>query len=380
MPLPQQMPILLATVRPQARPGQASLSELRIARFAPREVWRHARAVSKTYRIGCSAQFLELAKALLQVGLSGDQFYLHQYYLPERRPLWRRHVSAYGSQWQLIERHGEWDDFNSLKDKIEFSRRAVSLGIPTIPVLASFSNGGVVDAPGNPPAGDLFSKPSNAWKGNHTKFWRYEMGVYRPSPRFNTTMKWDELIKYLRMKSGESAWILQEAARNHRELRALTNGALATIRIVTCRAPSGSIDIMPPVLRMPWGTAVADNMAQGGLVAPVDQASGRIVGPAYRKDVKLGAASIAEHPDTGVCFAGVQIPFWSEAVDLSIAAHAVFGSMFFIGWDVAILDDGPVILEGNPLWDVDVILLAHRIQVAQTQYVPYWLHHYEVAI
>jgi hypothetical protein len=279
----------------------------------------------------------------------------------------------------LIKRHG-CADFAILRDKIAFSKRAKMLGIPTIPILATFIEGETVGSPGSAPCADLFSKPSSGWKGNGATLWRNEEGAYRRSGSTATALPWDGLLEYLRQRSKARAFILQAAAHNHPALRPLTNGALATVRIVTCLTPSGSIDLMPPALKMPWGAAVADNMAQGGLVAPVDLASGHIAGPAYRKDEKIGVMKVPIHPDTGTSFAGFQIPFWPEVVELSIASHTAFDSMFFIGWDIAILDDGPVILEGNPLWDVDVILLAHRISVADTQFVPYWLHHYNVGL
>lgn len=358
---------------------------LRSIGYAVFETRTRARAVSKTHGVGRLAQISELANAQFRVGLSGEKFYLHQYYLPERRHLWRRYVDAHTSQWQLMSsRASQWqqiessrcEDFETLRDKIAFSHRAEMHGIPTISILASFVDQRV-EASENTPSTDLFSKPSTAWKGEGAMLWRYEAGIYRSSGDPRAAMQWDALLEYLRKQSRDHALLLQVAARNHLELQPLTNGALATIRIVTCRTPSGSIDIMPPALKMPWGSAVADNLAQGGLVAPIDPTSGQIAGPAFRKDEKLGSVCVAEHPDTGRSIAGFQIPFWREAVELSIAAHAAFDSMFFIGWDIAILDDGPVVLEGNPLWDVDVILLAHRIPVAQTQYVPYWLHHFE---
>ena len=171
----------------------------------------------------------------------------------------------------------------------------------------------MLGSPRSAPPADLFSKPSTGWKGNGTTL----------------------------------------------------NGALATVRIVTCRTPSGSVDLMPATLKMPWG-AVADNMAQGGLVAPVDP-TGHIAVPSLLQGRKTRGQKVDAHPDTGTRLEGFEIPFWREVVGLSMAAHAAFASMFFIGWDIAILNDGPVILEGNPLWDADVILLAHRITLADTQ-------------
>ena len=349
---------------------------LRSVYFALQDGRKYARAVRGAYGVGRAAQLLELGKAQFHVGMTAEQFYLHQFYLPDRRATWRRHVDASGRpQGWLIERCGR-PYSRILHDKIAFFQMAQTIGLPTIPLLATFVEGRAKST-GEPLPADLFSKPSSSWKGHHAELWRYDAGLYRNANKA-LVLQWSELLEHLRRQSElqRRAFILQAAARNHQGLAPLTNGALATVRIVTCQTPTGSIDLMPPALKMPWGEAVADNMAQGGVVAPIDLSSGRISGPGYRKDLELGSVEVLNHPDTGALLTGFELPFWRETIDLATKAHAEFASLFFIGWDIAILKDGPVILEGNPYWDPDVVLLSHRITVADTQFVPYWLHAY----
>ena len=59
-----------------------------------------------------------------------------------------------------------------------------------------------------------------------------------------------------------------------------------------------------------------------------------------------------QHPLTGVEFAGYEIPFWKEVVDLVKNAHAQFYSLQSIGWDIVITEKGPVLLEGNDDWEI----------------------------
>ena len=138
----------------------------------------------------------------------------------------------------------------------------------------------------------------------------------------------ESLVKKLCTESKSGRIVVQARVANHGSLvGTITTGALATVRVVTCRTPSGSIDLLPPAIRMPYGRSIVDNVAQGGLAAPVDIATGKICGPAIRKDKRLAIVTVGKHPDTCVSFVGVQLPFWEGALNLAVRAHMAFPSM-----------------------------------------------------
>ena len=111
-------------------------------------------------------------------------------------------------------------------------------------------------------------------------------------------------------------------------------------------------------------------------MAPLDLATGRVCGSALRKDKVLGVISTNEHPDTGQKFNGFPIPMWREAVDLARRAHRAFPSIHFIGWDIAILEDHPILVEGNALFDTDLTVLPHGLSLSDTQFIPYYNYHW----
>ena len=139
--------------------------------------------------------------------------------------------------------------------------------------------------------------------------------------------------------------LLQERLRNHSVLAGLTSGGLCTMRLLTYRPPGSAVQLLLGVYRMPVGNAAADNFSQGGLAAPIDLATGRL-GKAATRSGKLIEA-VERHPNTGAVIEGHQIPFWNEAVRLVTRAHEAASRMVVVGWDVAVLEDGVVLVEGN---------------------------------
>jgi hypothetical protein len=132
---------------------------------------------------------------------------------------------------------------------------------------------------------------------------------------------------------------------------------------------------MPPVIKMPAKRSVVDNVVKGGIAAPIDMATGKICGPAIQMD-KCLMTWTDKHPDTGQELKGFALPMWNEAIDLALRAHETFPSMYFIGWDIAILQDGVVLVEGNPDFDTFLTVLPHKLTLSDTQFIPYYNYHW----
>ncbi len=64
------------------------------------------------------------------------------------------------------------------------------------------------------------------------------------------------------------------------------------------------------------------------------------------------------HPDTNIEMTGFQIPRWQEAVELTLKAASAFPGARLQGWDVALTDRGPVLLEINTPMDADLVQIA----------------------
>jgi hypothetical protein len=74
------------------------------------------------------------------------------------------------------------------------------------------------------------------------------------------------------------------------------------------------------------------------------------------------------HPLTRARIEGHRITEFGAAVRLALAAHAIFPDILSVGWDVAILDDGPTIVEGNIAWCPELMQQVHQRMLLRTPY------------
>lgn len=325
--------------------------------------------IARTHCISRANQFIHVYADTARYGTYYDEFYLYRFYLPERRRNRALHF-PFVTQTALVMRALNDAlspiDAEALRNKSAFAKRCHEHSLPTPAILAEFENG--VMTVGEPPfpPGDLFSKPAERAAGDGGRRWSM------------TTVSTDELIGSLREQSkGRFGRILlQRRLTNHPAMAPLTNGSLSTLRIVTAKNPAGEIEFLPTFIRMPTGDSHVDNYAKGGLVAPVDADSGVISGPPLKKDSELGMIMVERHPDNGSLIEGHQVPLWNEALALARRAHRAFPTMVFVGWDIPILADGPILLEGNPIFDTDATLLPHDLALSDTQFIPYCNFHF----
>jgi hypothetical protein len=135
----------------------------------------------------------------------------------------------------------------------------------------------------------------------------------------------------------------------HHSIQSLAPSALNTIRIITVLRKDGDVDIISAVFRIAINSKT-DNFSTGNLAAAVDVDTGVVISPGIKR--LASCSSIYEyHPVTNMKILSFQIPFWKEVVKLVKEAAQVIPQVRTVGWDVAILHDRPIIIEGNPSWN-----------------------------
>ena len=116
---------------------------------------------------------------------------------------------------------------------------------------------------------------------------------------------------------------------------------------------------------MPVGAAPVDNLSAGGIAAGVSE-SGHL-SSAIGLDVSLGTHS--HHPSTKAPILDEQLPQWREMVELALLAHEKFREPYFIGWDIALTDEGPVVVEANSTWGFELVQMPQNQPLGETKFV-----------
>ena len=137
--------------------------------------------------------------------------------------------------------------------------------------------------------------------------------------------------------------ILEELIIQGDELAVFHPQSVNTLRYVTAVNDDGKAECLFALLRTGQGSSIVDNVGSGGIIALIDTASGRVV-----SDGMCGQQRFEKHPDSGVRFAGYQIPDWEAAGAAAKEAHLGLPGQKLIGWDFARTKDGWDVVEANP--------------------------------
>ena len=224
-----------------------------------------------------------------------------------------------------------------------------------MPVYALFSGGVArtdIGLSAELPEEDLFVKLREGSGGHNTERWDFAGGRYRNSA--GEVLDRAALSARLARDSLKDDYIVQPRLVNHAALADFSNDALATARVLTCRNEAGGHEATNAAFRMAIGAnTVKDNFHSGGIATAVDLRTGAI-GAATNMGLTPGIGWRDVHPVSGAAITGRVLPDWRAALELACEAHRAFPERVVVGWDVAFLADGPMIIEGNGKPDLDI--------------------------
>lgn len=134
--------------------------------------------------------------------------------------------------------------------------------------------------------------------------------------------------------------LVEAFVRQHPEMSRLYPNSVNTLRMFTfCKDGEGHF--LQAILKIGNG-GVIDNFSSGGMYTYTDE-NGVVDIPAVDQADNL----YEKHPITGTEIIGFKVPLYGEAVKLVEEAATVVPQVAYVGWDVAIGEDGPVLIEGN---------------------------------
>lgn len=152
----------------------------------------------------------------------------------------------------------------------------------------------------------------------------------------NNIPTFEELSEHLVGK-----YIIEEYITQHEKLDAYFADALNCIRIITV-LKNGKVTPVVANITYSIGHQIA-NASFGGVTAEIDVQTGEVTtdGGVY------GHQLFEKHPCTGMTFKGFMIPYWDEVLAMIDNMGKRVPQVGYIGWDIAISKDGPVVIEGN---------------------------------
>lgn len=131
-------------------------------------------------------------------------------------------------------------------------------------------------------------------------------------------------------------WIVQDE-----RMSSLYPDAVNPIRIQTLR--TDDVHIIAATITIANGTSIANASGVKAIFALVDIDNGTVVTDGYDYNGNL----YITHPTTGVVIKGFKIPQWDKVLSLIIQSAKKVKNIRYIGWDIAISKDGPIIIEAN---------------------------------
>ena len=170
-------------------------------------------------------------------------------------------------------------------------------------------------------------------------------------------MSLDNFISYVK-SHGATGYQFQARVSPHVAVREICGNRLATVRLLTI-INNGKPEILRACWKIPAGPHAADNFWRpGNLLAQLDLKSGRVL--RVIRGTGLAHEEISHHPDSGVRIVGMDVPNWQEVTQLAIDGSKVIGALPLVGWDIAPVDSGAVLVEPNVTPDFRLHQIADR--------------------
>ena len=136
--------------------------------------------------------------------------------------------------------------------------------------------------------------------------------------------------------------LVEQVIKQHEILSKLNPSSINTVRVMTVN-DGDRVHVIACSLRTGLGDSVVDNLHAGGGAASIDVKTGIVYTPAI--NAKLEKYLI--HPSTGEKFIGLTIPNWDAVIKNVKEAASTVPDLRYLGWDVAVLDEGVELIEAN---------------------------------
>ncbi|KPJ56535.1 hypothetical protein AMJ49_04640 [Parcubacteria bacterium DG_74_2] len=183
----------------------------------------------------------------------------------------------------------------------------------------------------------IFLKPADCGSGGE------EIILFRKKRKKYFSNDCKKLSLKMLKEKVNTDWIIQEGIENTRSLKKIHPSSLNTFRVMTFFYPQKGAKVIYAILKVGNNNAYTDNAHTGGIYIGVNLATGKLMNKGFNEDLK----EYTSHPLTNYDFRNKKIKHFEKIIKIAERAGNLFPYLTFIGWDIALTNDGPIILEGN---------------------------------
>ena len=138
------------------------------------------------------------------------------------------------------------------------------------------------------------------------------------------------------------SYVIQEYITQNQDLNKISKST-NTCRIVTLLTKENEVKVLGGYMRFGLEDSFIDNMCQGGVGVGINIEKGVLKKIAYDLDSRRHFI----HRTSKLPFEGFEIPFWNNTLMLVKKIQRAFSYFKLLGHDIAITENGPVIIEIN---------------------------------
>ncbi|WP_439615228.1 sugar-transfer associated ATP-grasp domain-containing protein [Shinella sp.] len=149
-------------------------------------------------------------------------------------------------------------------------------------------------------------------------------------------------------------FIVQETISQHPEVARFNPTSVNTIRLDTFVDAAGTVHFNTAALKVGMPGSIIDNSGIGGYMIAIDIETGRLLTGAKREP-KFGGQYYDVRTAFGIDPATFVMPFWPEVRETARLAAQTVAPFRSLGWDIAITPAGPLIVEANADYGIEVL-------------------------
>ena len=157
-----------------------------------------------------------------------------------------------------------------------------------------------------------------------------------------------------------TSWLFESIVRQSEQIGRINQSSVNTVRFMTALYPDKSVKVFATFMKIGRAGSDVDNAGGGGNVdCAVNTENGECYN-ALQFNSYADVRKVDNHPDSDERINGIRIKNWEEIKKRLCDYQARIPQLKAIGWDVALTENGPVIIEINNYWDTTGQLFLGR--------------------